>query len=855
MSCFPPKCPGFIDAAGQCYTTVYTINLYNNTSTPVPAGYPIPIWLGVPGANASYSNVRLVYIGKEVTTWVERVTSGTAFMWIVLPTELTTTIPLEVWVGQQSYIYDGVAGAYKELAGCNFDNGSKVFTLYDNFCGTSLNTNLWNLYVDGQYSYEVNNDLILSVSQGQTGYVVLQSKQTFGQGYMFDVMSTITNFGTSMRTAQPSFSVGNGPAFAFADNIGVIPTTTTAETADFSINGNCIAYYVHELGTQSTTAPTSCPSSSASYCQTPVATYMVTGINYPFRKMVSGLYYYNNNSALFLNYSLINESLPGQSISGNVYMYLGWQYYQVTPDNSNPMQLIYHFARVYPMVPVFNSATLTPPFYATNSGNIQDMYYSFNGSAYLYGEIPQLNAFNFPVTYALWINTTASNGIILGDANVAPGSTASAQDIILALVNGKLVAGYNCALVTSTNTYNDGNWHFVVVVINYPSSITLYVDGQEVGTASVSSMSPPSPYYLYIGYSPYNSTCYTNAGEQGYFSGNIAWVAAFNTALTASQIQEIYSLGVNTPIPFEFTDSLVGYWAPINGVNDLTTNNNNLTNNNVVVNGGALYTYYGPNYVSSYHYYNTGTYYETSAFVAEQSTILDYFIPGVLSSPLYTLTISGINQVGGYVFGYTYNQGNMLTVSGTFAVTNISSCSTNDAFYALFASSFNMSNILPVLCNNGQCSSSSATYCTAQGSITIPEPSSPTIVTQYDVYGAEPCGYNNVGQGGNVWIVNGTTVTNVACSAGSGTFNTNIPSNSQFFYMNSFIPAGSPFAPSFAYLCWTFLYLPNKQFSSACYGLSGYNTPVSGTYYMAAGGVNGPYGQWSLLPNTLYVSQ
>ncbi|CAJ31544.1 conserved hypothetical protein [Betalipothrixvirus acidiani] len=806
------SCP-FADAKYQCYTTSYTIYLFNNTSTTIPSGYPIPIWIYVDGANSTYSNVRLSYNGAEMYTWVEEIVGGSALMWVVLPTDLSTVIQIDVWVGDSSFVYDGVAGAYKEIAGCSNDNGSKIFTLYDNFCGTSLNTDIWNLYVSGDYSYEVNNDLIINVSQGQTGYVVLQSKQTFGEGYMFEVMSSTSNFITNIRTAQPSISVGNGAEYAFTD--GVISSSSPQETADFSINGNCVPYYVVELGTQSLTCPSSCPSSSSSFCETSYATYAVIGINYPFRKLISGLFYQNNNVSLVVNRVTLVSSLPNQSISGNVYMYLGTAY----SDATGNLTLTYHFARVYPMI--------APPFPASQSGYIDNSYWEFNGvNSYMVVELPQVasssHTFNFPVTYAVWFRTTSGNGVILYDEQSATTTCYEYFDNILQIVNGQLSTSYCCpgTGITTSGTYNDGNWHLAVVVLN-PSnnSITLYVDGQEIGSVTESSgLLPPYPYYLWIGYG-----CWSREGSSGYFNGDIAWVAVFNTALSASQIQEIYQMGPYSIDPLLFSDNLVGWWTPWNGPPDLSTADDSLTYYNISTPSLPLYVGVGP-YID--------------AFYSDARTT--FVLYNTYSSLMDTLTSPTTGQYGGIIFSYSYTQGNVFTVSGLFMPSNPSSCPADGFAFAIFSSGFNTSNIV----------APSISGCKFQGSMSIPETSSPTILVQYDPYWAEPCAGNQVGTGVNISVVNGTSVTEIVCGAGSGTFNTNVQSGDEMFYIVSYIPSSNE-------VCYTMFFIPNNQFVTGCTSLgSDFSAPSSGTYYLAvAGATGGQYAQWLFDARTLHISQ
>ncbi len=90
-------------------------------------------------------------------------------------------------------------------------------------------------------------------------------------------------------------------------------------------------------------------------------------------------------------------------------------------------------------------------------------------------------------TASAWVKTTTSATqyfafISTGASNVTP-------RLGLRFASGKIVCfgtagdGESAQSVTSTTSYNDGNWHHVVGVVNYASdTITLFVDGSPVAT-------------------------------------------------------------------------------------------------------------------------------------------------------------------------------------------------------------------------------------------------------------------------------------------------------------------------------------------------------------------------------------
>jgi hypothetical protein len=115
--------------------------------------------------------------------------------------------------------------------------------------------------------------------------------------------------------------------------------------------------------------------------------------------------------------------------------------------------------------------------------------------------------------------------------------------------NGKLQvhgAGVSASDITSSQVYNDGNWHqFVLTFTGTNSSIllpgtnTLYVDGVQVGT-SVSVGNPGTNLSLLIGSDPQ----YTNnpAGPGRTFAGSVCEVAFWNNlALSSNQVISLWN--------------------------------------------------------------------------------------------------------------------------------------------------------------------------------------------------------------------------------------------------------------------------------------------------------------------------
>ena len=128
-------------------------------------------------------------------------------------------------------------------------------------------------------------------------------------------------------------------------------------------------------------------------------------------------------------------------------------------------------------------------------------------------------------TVCTWINTTDSNAEIIDNRD------GSGNGLLLGQSIGKLIFGHNTTLLTTLQDYNDGVWYFVVIKKN-GNEISLQVYNHEIIVGSDTSVISTTSNLL-IG---------VNAVTFGdYWSGSMYNTALFNTALTASQISNLYN--------------------------------------------------------------------------------------------------------------------------------------------------------------------------------------------------------------------------------------------------------------------------------------------------------------------------
>ena len=160
-----------------------------------------------------------------------------------------------------------------------------------------------------------------------------------------------------------------------------------------------------------------------------------------------------------------------------------------------------------------------------------------------------------------WFKTTTSSGGTIGsyldnngwnylqigmNNNGTVSSTASAATVY--------------QTITSTKSYNDGNWHFACATAIGSGQFAFYIDGILIGSTTLTTNFTFSTSNNYIELSIFYGS--------GYFNGSLAQYALFNTILNSNQIAGLYSAA--TAIPSS--------WAlPIN---------ENIAGKNFIINGG-----------------------------------------------------------------------------------------------------------------------------------------------------------------------------------------------------------------------------------------------------------------------------
>src|SRR5205085_816312 len=123
--------------------------------------------------------------------------------------------------------------------------------------------------------------------------------------------------------------------------------------------------------------------------------------------------------------------------------------------------------------------------------------------------------------------------------------------------------------------FNDGNWHFAAGVSDGASEY-LYLDGVLARSNSPAVSIPGNALDAILGGDPQNMTPVYNSPNIRFFDGQIAQVAFFTNALTASQIQQMYNVAgvppsiTQQPIPSLTTNAGANIAIPV-GINRAST--------------------------------------------------------------------------------------------------------------------------------------------------------------------------------------------------------------------------------------------------------------------------------------------
>jgi PKD repeat protein len=158
--------------------------------------------------------------------------------------------------------------------------------------------------------------------------------------------------------------------------------------------------------------------------------------------------------------------------------------------------------------------------------------YTFSNSSSSFASTRQAVAGPQTFTVEAWVKTTTTTGgRVLGFGNSTTGNSSNYDRIVFMDASGRLNFGiYDgvTKIVTSTDSYNDGNWHQVAATLD-KTGLVLYVDGKRVASRTDATSAQAFNGYWRLGSDSVWSGSKT-------FTGSIDEVAIYPTALTAYQL-------------------------------------------------------------------------------------------------------------------------------------------------------------------------------------------------------------------------------------------------------------------------------------------------------------------------------
>ncbi|MDR6971731.1 PKD domain-containing protein [Leifsonia shinshuensis] len=152
-----------------------------------------------------------------------------------------------------------------------------------------------------------------------------------------------------------------------------------------------------------------------------------------------------------------------------------------------------------------------------------------------------------PTTYSeeIWFKTsTTKGGKLIGFGDQQTGLSGSYDRHVYMQDDGRIVFGVwtgQTNTITSPNPLNNNQWHMAVATQG-PDGMSLYVDGQLVGTNPQTQAQAYNGYWRIGGDNTWGST-------GPYFNGTLDEAAVYSSELSAQQVANHYALGTSGTLP------------------------------------------------------------------------------------------------------------------------------------------------------------------------------------------------------------------------------------------------------------------------------------------------------------------
>jgi PKD repeat protein len=172
---------------------------------------------------------------------------------------------------------------------------------------------------------------------------------------------------------------------------------------------------------------------------------------------------------------------------------------------------------------------------------------TFAGTAAVPGRNSTLSTGPQTFSVEAWIRTTTtSGGKIVGFGDSASGSSGGYDRHLYMTNSGTVTFGVypgGVSTVSSTASYNDGQWHHLVGMLGSGGQ-ELWVDGKRVGRRTDTTSAQPFSGYWRVGGDNLNG--WPNQPASQNFAGDIADVAVYPAALSSTRIQAHYTASGRT---------------------------------------------------------------------------------------------------------------------------------------------------------------------------------------------------------------------------------------------------------------------------------------------------------------------
>jgi type II secretory pathway pseudopilin PulG len=177
---------------------------------------------------------------------------------------------------------------------------------------------------------------------------------------------------------------------------------------------------------------------------------------------------------------------------------------------------------------------------------------SFNGTNN-YVNIP-MNLPETNYTYGLWIKTTRADQSISSVRQPLPTGGANDRNLYIDASGNIKHRIWNASEIITTSGVNvvDGNWHYIVVLVETGVGQKIYIDGVERASGTADHSDFDWEEGLVLGYDA--------ASTNDYFLGSIDDIRIYNSVLTVPEISRLYQLDsckVGNCLTFDGTDDYV----------------------------------------------------------------------------------------------------------------------------------------------------------------------------------------------------------------------------------------------------------------------------------------------------------